>query len=429
MVGVGLSLVVNVPGDQKWLLLAAIGLAPLVMLWPVQTTVGLYALILPFDSISAVSGSSASRALTWFVGLAAAVALLVIGLVRNRIVHPPRAALWWTLFIVWSAVTGLWALDPVAAFQRLPTAFSLLLFYLVAVSVRMSRAEFSRVIQLTIVGGTMAGLYAAREFYHGTFYHLTSRGTLVVAGRETDPNQFAASLILPFSLAIGHFANLRGWRSRGLTLAAIVIMGLAMLLSMSRGAMLALVVVFLVHFYHQRRKWPLIAASTLALVMMLVFVPEAFITRIQHASSTGGSGRVYIWTVGAAMLKHYAMLGAGLNNFPVAYNQFAGYATRFEGFSRAPHNIYLGTWVETGIFGLLLLVVAMRSNLRRAYSSIHSGMAPGWAAPVAYEAACWAMVVVGLFLDITWTKYFWFCWILLAIVNRSSKDNQTEAQA
>ena len=56
--------------------------------------------------------------------------------------------------------------------------------------------------------------------------------------------------------------------------------------------------------------------------------------------------------------------GAGLGNFPVAFDRFVGYATHFEGYGRGSHNIYLNVLVELGIVGFALLLNAFRNELR-----------------------------------------------------------------
>ena len=82
--------------------------------------------------------------------------LLAAGLVERRLGRPPLAALWWSLFMVWAALTTAWAINPDAAFRRLPSALSLFFLYLVAVSFKPSRKELYWVCVLTVLGGVMA---------------------------------------------------------------------------------------------------------------------------------------------------------------------------------------------------------------------------------------------------------------------------------
>src|SRR5690349_10931450 len=141
---------------EDWLLLAGAVAIPLFFLWPVQMSLGTFALLLPFDSVAALGTSSAGTTLNWFIGALTAVILFGMGLVNRRLERPPRAAIWWVIFMTWTTVTVLWALEPAKALQRLPTVFALVLLYVVAVSFRMTRREFSGIVCLTIPGGMVA---------------------------------------------------------------------------------------------------------------------------------------------------------------------------------------------------------------------------------------------------------------------------------
>src|SRR5262249_39744268 len=152
------------------------------------------------------------------------------------------AALWWSLFIFWSGASVVWALDPQRVLQRLPTAFGLLLFYLITVSFRINRKEFYWVLGLAMVGGIAAASYAAWHFLHGGGVPLT-RASI----GETNPNQFAFSLLLPLSIAIGAFLSMRNWIPKTAMLAAMVVIGFGILISMSRGSLVAVGVLILMY--------------------------------------------------------------------------------------------------------------------------------------------------------------------------------------
>src|SRR5256885_9166844 len=118
---------------------------------------------------------------------------------------------------------------------------SLFAFYVIATCYRPSSRELSGVIALTILGGCVAALYASMQFYSGTAFHGSSlRGSLIIGDRQTDPNVFAASLLLPSSLAIGEFLSCKNRLRSYVLLCAIVIINLAIFLSMSRGALFSL---------------------------------------------------------------------------------------------------------------------------------------------------------------------------------------------
>src|SRR5437879_5389528 len=92
----------------KWIHLAGIGVICLLMLWPLEVALGTYSLLLPFDSISVVGNEATGTTLTWVVGGVAGAALVGTGILQDRFQRPPRAALWWALYVLWGAVTTAW---------------------------------------------------------------------------------------------------------------------------------------------------------------------------------------------------------------------------------------------------------------------------------------------------------------------------------
>jgi hypothetical protein len=385
----------------------AIGLAGIALLlrWPVEVALGSFAFLLPFDSISSLDPGATGTALTRYVGGLSALVLLMVGLATKRLSNPPRAALWWSLFVLWGVATLGWAANPEFAWQRLPTALSLLFLYLIATAFRITKKEMSAVIILAVLGGCAAAIIASRQFYGGAVFQETSRSSLMFGDRETDPNQFAASLLMPLSLALGFLMLSRSWIVRGGAIAAIATLSLALLLSMSRGGLVAALAVIFVYVNRlgvSRR----ILVAVACLTIFLLFMPHTFFVRL--ALPDRGAGRFDIWLASLGLLPRYGFFGAGWSNFVVAYTDIAGNAPKFQGYTRGSHSVYLGMLIEVGIIGLTFLLLAFRSQFREARNRFL----------VPYLAACWGMVVMGLTLDIVWRKSFWFCWILLAMAVR-----------
>src|SRR5438309_625625 len=110
---------------QSWLYLAALLGLCLVTLWPVQSTLGIYALLVPFDSILVLGSSDRGTTLTFVIGGLAIAVLLATGIGFHRLAIPPRAALWWMLFILWGAASAFWAYEQATVIHRFPTMFSM----------------------------------------------------------------------------------------------------------------------------------------------------------------------------------------------------------------------------------------------------------------------------------------------------------------
>lgn len=396
----------------------ALGLIPLLMFRPLELSLGLVVILMPFESVTAIWGPD-KRSLVWFASAVVGLVLLGVGFVNRRIERPPRAAVWWTLFVCWGTTSILWAYDPQVAMQRLPTAWALLALYLAAVCFRITDRELRWIVVSTIAGGCAAALVSIYQFQQGMYWAGRSmRASMTVGETETNPNRFGLGLVLPLSLAVSSFLSSRSWRSKAWTLCTIGIIGLALFLTMSRTAFLGVIVVAFVFCRRMAVKRRIVAVIAL-LGVLTVSMPAMFFTRIGQASTTGGSGRFDIWIAGLMALKKYVFFGAGLDNFPVVYQNYAGYAPRFMGSMRDPHDIYLGIGVEGGIIALLLFFLAWNAQ-RKVMSSI-CGHRPS-SLLIACEGTFWAMLICGVFENILWTKAFWFSWIFLAFALRTNNE-------
>src|SRR5579864_4030033 len=212
-----------------WLLTGLLLAAILVLLAPVPLALGCFALLVPFDSILALGNSgNDSRTLTFLVGAGTAAALLFVGLAGRRFERPPQAAWWWSAFLLWGMVSMAWALNFSVSLHQLPTFLALVGLYLVTVSVRIEPHELRWVLLLAIVGGCAASLFTIYGFAHGEFYEgATLRGSLIVGGREANPNGFAISLLLPLSLSLPAFTLARRKLAKLLLFAAMCTMTFA----------------------------------------------------------------------------------------------------------------------------------------------------------------------------------------------------------
>jgi len=413
--------------EEGWAYLLMLALAPLLWYFPIQTSVGLFALMVPFEGVTQLPGGTT---VVRIVGLLAGGTLVAVGLLDNRIVKPPRSAICWALFLFWCSISVLWAVDPTAALRQLATSAALILFYLAAVSFRITEEEFKWVVRLAILGGCFAAAFAVYEYSAGINWaqgsgaRLVERGSLIVGETEVNPDYFGLKLLVPIPLAIAAFLAARSWWGRLLSFCALAITVLALLLTMSRAALISLLVVilvFLVRLRLYRRLLPVVALASLLLAAM----PATFFQRIREASETGGAGRLDIWKAGFEMFKHYPWVGAGLGNFIIVYQEFAGFSPKFHGFMRAPHNMYLNILVDLGLLGLAVFLSAIVAQVRDVRQSTkHSQGSKVWV--VAGEASLYGLLVNGLFVDLAWDKSFWLAGIFLAfaimLLRRTAND-------
>ncbi len=383
---------------------------PVALLAPVQAALGVYALLIPFDAVFLLSKD---RSLTWLVGAAAAAILLGYGIVADRLEYPPRMALWWVIFAAWTCATTFWAIDPSASMERLSSVASLALLYLLAVSFRVNRSELKVIVFLLVLGAVVASAWALFQFAQGTTFEM--RASISYGQEEANPNDLSSTLFLPLGIVVAAFMSSTGMAKRILLLVAAGLFLACILLTMSRGGMVAAALLLAVCCYRLRVRWRILVPLSLAIVLMS-FLPELFFERLQETFSTHGQGRFDIWLVGWEMIKHHPVIGVGFENFRLAYNDFAEFAPIYRGLERAPHNIYLETCAEGGVIGLLLLGKAIWSHVRAVPASAFRRDY----LLVGIEAGCWAMVVHSMVANHLWQKQFWMCWMLLLMALKTS---------
>jgi O-antigen ligase len=405
--------------SENWLFVAGVFALLLLLVRPIEVALGLYALLIPFESMTTMENRIGPTAtLLRYVGLLALFVTLGVGWLRERIIRPPRTALFWSLLVLWGGISALWAIDQDAALRRLPTALGLWLLYMAVVSVRITAKEFSWIALLTILGGFGASIYSGYMFFRTG--GAIGRVSLAEGSTLSDPNFFAVALLLPLALSFGGALSSRTWRQRTLFLAGTGAIACAVFLTMSRGALAAVAVMTFIFFLRLRLNWrlllPLAAAGS-----ALMFMPRLFFERMQEVSTSRMAGRQDIWQTGIHSLKSYGVFGAGLDNFSNAFEKYVGTSRFSVGDQRASHNIYLTVAVEFGILGLLFLFEAVRSHmraLRRPISRLASSRF------IAFEAACWGMLVAGFGLDILWRKAFWFVWAFSVAATNVQCDDE-----
>jgi O-antigen ligase len=406
-VGCGLLVAIAI-ALQWWSVLAILGSIAMIVLAPVEFAFCLLALSIPFDSVSQIAGNVT---LSFLIAALSGLILITTALVGLRLQMMRKTALLFLLFSVWTAMSTFWALDTDLCMARLPSVAAIGALYLVAVSMHISNGEFEWIRRLTVLGGSIASAVALYQFVHGVT--VASRASIVIGAYSTNPNELAASLILPVSFAVG--GVLWGSSIKRVVLAFLALLMLACLaLTMSRGAFAAILVMFAVYAWRKRVDWRMIALFGCAAAVALIS-SDIVITRVEAAFSSRAQGRIDIWLVGAQIVRHHGLLGVGLENFPYAFQRYAGHQVVFRTFEQAPHNIYLQAIAETGVIGLLLLVGALSCQMKEIGKSLKEVNEKVREILIPCEAAAWALVTHAFVANLLWRKMFWFTWIVVAV--------------
>jgi O-antigen ligase len=418
MIAAGIALAIFVGAalaDENWFrsgMLMFVALIPMIMRWPIIVPFGLYAFLLPFDTIQAGFGMTLTRP----IGLLAIVVLAAASVVERRLRRPPPAAVLFGVLLIWASATAAWAVDSALVYERLPTLVGISLLYILAVCVVPSRRELQWLYVLTVIGGTTAAAIAS------IFGSEDRQGRVSLALNEqlANANLFTAGLVTAVALALGGAVALRGRLPRMMSLGAAAAIVLAIAISGSRSTFVAVVLMVLFLMYRMGFTTKILVPAV-ALSILVWLISDTLMDRIGllfTGEDSTGSGRTDIWSVGLRALGQFGIWGAGLGTFPHVYRMYEPLGPRIV--PPSAHNSYLQLWTELGIVGVVLLLAIVVTQIRRVYMVRKAG-ADGIFL-VSLEAACIGSVFLAFFGDIVWTKQFWWPWILLAWATSRARE-------
>lgn len=372
---------------------------------PVRVLLTTYALVLPFGSaVSLPLGLPAP-----FDTPSSVLGLIVIaGLVGHLMLVPRSAAVLlpavpaWLLFAAYCGLTFAWSVNPSQSMDEFTILLSLVVLYMLVMLMPVDERDVARIEEALVVGGAILGIYGIVLLLNTG---LGAGGRLATAGgvgKGIDPNITAATLILPLAIAVGRavravrtVSRLAFWSASGLIGAAIVLTG-------SRGGLLAAVVVLVIHAFsgrHRRR----VAVVGLGLVVVagltLSLAPDNISRRLTRPSS---SGRTDIWRTAMHKCDAYCWTGSGFGTFPTVYQTTLHSEPSARGLDRpfVAHSIWIGALIETGVTGLLLLILALglvAKDLLRLPMEVRAGPLAGFV----------GVLIASTFLSTLGFKYFW----------------------
>jgi hypothetical protein len=372
----------------------------------------LIAAALPFEGLLPGLGAGGMKALTGAALLGLALHLMRNAALLARALANLRSGLSLALLalIAWSALSMLWALEPLDALARTVTfcgVFALLhLFALLdPPSLRRTWLVLLASAALTVpVGLTFGGPDA-----------FTPEGRFASGG--LNPNDYAGLLTLTLFLALakkGSDPFLKGPVEKGsdpflevpmpkngsdpffgrpakngsdpflplvLGLGMVVLAGV--FLSGSRTALVALAAAPVLHLLlvpGAARRLAIYRATAAyaaaAVVLLAAFhasppqagaLRERAMTLTDYRSADTWAGRLNLWRGGVEMARERPLLGVGAGNFPVAATAVSGMPRRAEdGRGQVAHNVFVGIAAELGLPGLALFGAMWIAALRKA---------------------------------------------------------------
>lgn len=314
-----------------------------------------FALALPWDQfiVFPVVGS-----IPRIVGLVAAAVGVVHVLARRRV----RPLSWFhvfaALFVAWAGMSGLWSIDPDATRARVLTYLQLVVLAWLIWEIAWSPERQRALLKANVLGLSVAAVVAIHRYLSGVAIvgDATRFSALSLNTNELGMT-LALGLPMAWYLSLSEVHQRAGWLWR-----LYVPLGItAILLTASRGALLAALVALLIVPWtlgrlRLRAKVALYTLAVATLVLATHFVPETSFERLQTIRAdiaTGHfGGRGAIWMAGLEVAYEHPLAGVGAGAYGTAVAPTLN-------FPWGAHSVPLAILVENGILGLVLFLAAV----------------------------------------------------------------------
>jgi O-antigen ligase len=439
LITVGSVLFVGAERPDKAILVLAIplGLAVVLLTWraPAAATLVLVALI-GFDSsvfLPEVLRSISPVKLLFPIPLL----VLFLGQILGRFSAPSPHPLdrwiagWTALYLMLCFV----AQDKAVALDFCRRWVSMVLLYWLITRLFSDKDKYAHLLMVIVFSMTVScliGLAASVTGNNPFSIHQDSELVRITGATGMDPNTFAASLMLPLTLAAAAAIThpKAGFRQAYMGIALVLAAGI--IFTYSRSAFLVLVMMAAVAGLAWRRhitrgQWAIIG---LGLLIVLALQSQEILERVASLGDMFADKRVDVslWRrqnylrVGLNILKDHPFLGAGPGNFAVlhAHPDYQPYSV-LVGVPRLPHNTYVQVISETGLVGLIFFLGMAVTALTRT--------APAMRTHAVYPQALFIVLMgfamMGLFLHLLLEKYVW---ITLALVRAIPEEGPWFAQ-
>jgi O-antigen ligase len=323
---------------------------------------------MPWEDAITIPGFGTSARLIGMVALGLGVLAIIE---RGKIRRPSAGHIVMGLFVLLAALSCLWSLYPEGTLTQTYSYIQLFAMVWLIWELAPQLREQMQLMQAYVFGTFISGIDTIYEF----FSHQESAYQRY-AGAKLDANDLG--LIMALSIPMSYYLLIenKGWTA-WVYRVQLILAGITILLTASRGATLATLVALSIVPLTQarltgRQRIALIVTVSLLVYGVVLFVPSTswerlstLPTELEQGTLTG---RTIIWRAGWEIFRVHPFLGIGANAFRVIVSRVLAEPIRIEQRIMPPappaHNTFLSVLVEQGIVGFtafcaLLVVLAL----------------------------------------------------------------------
>jgi len=417
--------------------------------------------------------SNASDLLTRAIGtpslLQPVIAILAIGVffARKRL-QPSQPVitlltLLLALYCLFVFASTTWAKDLGLADERVSEIVKSFAIYLLVAMIAASWSSLRQGIAAVVVTVSALAILSLVQVATGRFdndfagFAAVESGNIYsdvsgarIAGPMHDPNFYAQLLLVALPFAAAAAIAMRGAR-RTLFIIATLIIGAAVILTYSRGAMLALAVMAVLLLTALRVRMLHFATAAVAAIVLLFALPSdvtARLVTVEQLLPGSGTGverdasvdkRKLVLGTAWNMFADHPFLGVGIANFSTRFNRYAALAGSSSpqyddpGEGQFPHSLYMQIAAETGVVGLTLFGAAMLAAIASIYRTHRDLEARGRSDLAAIAAgigvALCGYLLTSMFLHGAYQRPLWITLGFTAAIARLRTQPEAEVLA
>jgi len=272
----------------------------------------------------------------------------------------------WGLFLLWSFASLYYSFNIYESLRELARYTSIILNLVLGFLLIKNNKDLRDLIKIIIWSGLIPSLVALYQYlsYSGFIQGNVNR----VYGTMTHPNMLAFFIILPITLAIFIFLNIRKERVESyIYLFLTIFYSSILIITYTRGAYVVLIIILLLLGILKFRKFLAIAGLALLLVYLSVLpIQERVNTIFINNQSDSINWRLKLYSDSLSYIGVHPVIGygVGLSENVIANNR------DFRLGATEPHNDYILLTLENGIIGLgiyLLLILTLIYQLFQKY--------------------------------------------------------------
>lgn len=292
------------------------------------------------------------------------------------VTHMSRLTLLDVAVIAWLALGFLsisWAAHlPQAITELRVMMIEPVLFYVVMRSIHLDKKAALRLVDALLLAGFVVSVVGFWLFIQGEATITAEAGARRLASVYGSPNNVGLFLgrCIPFALA---FVIVKTDQKRRLfAIIILLVMGLAVVLSQSAGALfigvpVAIAAVFVLSW--GRRAWlAVLALAGVAVAAFIAALQSARFARLLDFSNGTNFARIRVWQSALNIIRDYPLTGIGLDQFLYAFQgRYIMPDAWQEPNLSHPHNFILDFWVRLGLFGVLVFLWIQSAFWRAAF--------------------------------------------------------------